>query len=245
MFALLKIIFYQPLYNALVWLSAILPGHNLGLAVIILTVAVKAILLPLQRRVSYTQIRMKELEPKIKIIKEDHKDNTEQARKIMELYREHRVNPFFSILVLLIQLPVLLSLFYVFRAGFDFNSDLIYSFISAPALVNHWLLGLDLTAKSYVLAVLTGLTQFIQIRMITPTLPPASKDGKADIKQDLARSMQLQMRYVMPVIIAMVSLGLPAAVPLYWVTSNLFTIAQEWWFHRSLPKLPGTIIGAK
>ena len=238
MFALLKTIFYQPLYNALVWLSVVLPGHNLGLAVIILTVAVKTILFPLQRRVSHTQIRMKELEPKIKDIKENHKDNTEQARKIMELYREHQVNPFFSILVLLIQLPVLLSLYYVFRNGFDFNQSLIYSFINAPTLVNNWFLGLDLTAKSYLLAILTGATQYWQIRIMSPgSIKPAASDGKADLKQDLARSMQLQMRYVMPVVIIFISASLPAAIPLYWVTSNLFTIAQEWWFHRSLKPL--------
>lgn len=237
MLAFLKTVFYQPLYNALVWLSAVLPGHNLGLAVIILTVAVKAILLPLQRRVSHTQIRMKELEPKIKAIKDNHKDNTEQARKIMELYREHKVNPFFSILVLLIQLPVLLSLFYVFRSGFNFDQSLIYSFISTPTLVNHWLLGFDLTVKSYILAVLTGITQFIQIKIMSPTLPPPNKDGQADLKQDLARSMQFQMRYFMPVLIIFIAANLPAAVPLYWVTSNIFTIVQEWWFHRSLKPL--------
>lgn len=233
MLALLKVIFYEPLYNALVWLSAVLPGHNLGLAVIILTVAVKAALLPLQRRVSHTQIRMKELEPKIRDIKANHKDNTEQARKIMELYREHQVNPFFSILVMLIQLPILIALYYVFREGFDFNHNLIYSFITAPQSVDPMFLGFNLTVKSYLLAILTGVTQFIHIRMVSPTLPPARTDGVADLKQDLARSMQLQMRYFMPVVIIFFALSLPSAIALYWVTSNLFNILQEKWFHHT------------
>ncbi|MEA1929543.1 MAG: YidC/Oxa1 family membrane protein insertase [Patescibacteria group bacterium] len=236
--ALFKTVFYIPLYNGLAGLAIILPGHNLGLAVIVLTLIVKLILSPLQRRVSHAQHRMKALEPKIKAIKDKHsKDNTEQARHIMALYKEYRVNPFSSIIVLIIQIPILFALYYVFRSGFDFDPNLLYSFVPSPVGLNHFFLGIDLTVGNYVLAFLTGLTQFFQVRFMMPASTASSSADPSDIKANLAKSMQTQMKYFLPIVVIFIAASLPAAISLYWITSNLFALAQEWWFRRRLPSL--------
>lgn len=235
-------IFFEPLYNALVFLSGVIPGHDLGLAVIVLTILVRLILFPLQHRMSKTQFKMKMLEPELKKIKEETKeDRAEQAKKTMELYRQHGVNPFFGIVALIIQLPILLALFWVFKESFDFDPDLIYSFITPPGTVNTHLFGLfDVAGRNAGLAVLTGVTQFFQMRYALPPTPPAEKSGKnSSFRSDLARSFSVQMRYVFPVLVVFIALSLPGAIALYWVTSNLFALGHELFVKRRAHLLGG------
>ncbi len=232
-------LFFNPLYNLLIWLSAILPGSSLGLAIIILTILVKLILLPLYHKTTTSQKKIKALEPKLKELKEKHANNREErARQTMALYREHGINPLTSFWLLLIQIPIVLALFWVFQDSFTVRPELLYSFITPPALVNATLFGLDLTAKNYLLAILVGVSQFIQMRLaIPPIAPPTSKERS--FKDDLARSMNLQMRYMMPAFITLVSFGFPAALTLYWLTSNLFAIGHELVVKRQAAKLSG------
>ena len=98
MITLWNIIFYKPLYNALVFLVDILPSHSLFIAVVILTFVVRLIISPLSYKALKTQIRTKALQPKINKIKETITDKQEQARKTFEMYKEEGVNPFSSIL---------------------------------------------------------------------------------------------------------------------------------------------------
>ena len=174
-----------------------------------------------------TQRQLKEIEPKLQKIKEEQKDNREeQARQIMQLYRDHGINPLTGFMLLLIQLPVILALFYVFSRGFALDLDILYSFVQSPTVVDETLFGLfALTAKSYGLALLVGLSQYLQIRLTLPPLSPTA--AKGTFQSDLARSMNMQMRYVMPVIITVIASQFPAAVALYWLTGNLFAIAHE------------------
>lgn len=220
-----RTIFFEPLYNLLVWFAAVLPGNNLGWAIICLTLLVKFALLPLQHRVTRTQKKLKSLEAEIKAIKEKHgSDSAAQAQAIMELYRDHGINPFAGFVVILIQLPILIAVFYVFRDSVAIHPEWLYSFITPPASVNAWFLGLiDLTARSIPLAFLAGITQYFQIKLAMPPTP--ATDGS--LKADLARSMNMQMRYFFPGLIVVLSLGFPSAVVLYWVTSNCFAIAHE------------------
>lgn len=230
MLAFFRTIFFEPLYNLLVWFSAILPGHNLGLSIILLTLVIKTILLPLQHRVTRTQRKLKEIESEIAAIKTKHaKDNPAQAQAIMELYRAHGINPFAGFVVVLIQLPILIALFYVFRDSVALKPEWLYSFVEAPSYINHIFLGfVDLTARSLPLGLLAGVTQYLQISLSMPPQAPKPQDGKPpSLRDDLARSMNLQMRYFFPVMIVFLSLGFPAAVVLYWVTSNLFSIGHE------------------
>src|SRR3989344_7802154 len=220
-------LFFNPLYNLLVWLSAVLPGNSLGLAIIILTIFVKLILLPLYHKTTTSQQKIRALEPKLKELKEKYTNNREeQARQTMALYRDHGINPLTSFWLLLIQIPIVLALFWVFQDSFTIRPELLYSFITPPSTINPTLFGLDLAARNYFLAILVGVSQFIQMRLAVPPLaPPTSKERS--FKDDLARSMNLQMRYMMPAVITIVSLGFPAALTLYWLTSNLFAIGHE------------------
>lgn len=239
-----NLVFFEPLYNALVWLTDILPGGDIGVAIIILTLVVRFILFPLQHRMTKTQVKLKELDGEIKQIKEKHKkDQTEQARALMALYRAHGISPFSGFLLLLIQLPILWALFRVFQGGFDFQPELLYGFVPAPETVNPDFLGLfDLTVRSLPLAILAGLAQFGQMYFALPPTPKrAPTDGTPSLKDDLARSMNLQMRYFFPVLIVVFSLGLPAAVPLYWLTTSVFSLLHELIVKRRSRRLGGQV----
>src|SRR3989344_7583049 len=109
-------VFYQPLYNTLVFIIASVPGANVGVAIIILTVVVRSVLLPLSHKSVVSQAKMRSLAPHLEKLKEKHKDNKqEQARKTMELYKEHGINPFSGCLLVLIQLPIIFALYFVFN----------------------------------------------------------------------------------------------------------------------------------
>lgn len=222
---------YIPLYNALIYLSDIIPGHSIGLAIIALTLIIKIILLPLYHQLWRTQVAMKVVEPELKLIKEKYKENREeQARQTMALYKKYKINPFLGIIIVFIQLPILLTLFYVFRDSFNSHADLLYSFVKAPEALNTNLFGIfDLAARSYPLAILVGLTQFIQIKLSLPPQSPAlpKVSGANNFGEDFKAMMGWQMRYIMPVFITFISLGLPGAITVYWITGNLFTIGHE------------------
>ncbi|MBI4691928.1 MAG: membrane protein insertase YidC [Candidatus Terrybacteria bacterium] len=234
-------VFYEPFLNGLIWLIDVLPFHDVGLSVIILTLAIRFLIFPLTHRATVTQIKIKQLEPDLKNIKEKFKSNSqEQAKKTMELYRRHGINPFSGFLTLLIQIPVFFALYKIFTAGFNFDFSHLYSFISMPENINLKFLGLfDMTKNSYVLAFLTGLTQFIQMRL---ALPPVKKEpiAKASFKNDFARSLNLQMRYIMPVFIFFIVSRLSSAIGLYWTTMNIFAIVHETIVRKKAGKIYGT-----
>ena len=227
-------VFYTPLYNALVFLTAIIPGHDLGLAVVILTLVVKIILVPVSHKTIKTQKKMKELEPVMAKIKENYKDNQqEQAVKTMELYKQHGVNPFSGIFLMLIQLPIILALFFVFRNGIDLTSLNLYSFIIKPSFVSASLLGIiDLTKKNIILSILVGLTQYIQVQYSMPVTTPTDGKGGDSFASSLAQSMNFQVKFILPIFIAFISYGLNTAVSVYWIVNNLFTIGHELYVRR-------------
>ena len=97
-------IFYHPLYNALVYIVSVVPFHDLGIAVIVLTIVVKLILYPFTKRSIVSQVKLRELEPEINRIKEIYPDKQEQAKKTFELYKQYNVNPFS-----LISLPLIFA----------------------------------------------------------------------------------------------------------------------------------------
>ena len=102
-----NILLYNPLLNGLIFLISVVPFGDVGLAVIILTLLVKIVLFPFSHKSVKTQRRMKEIEPEVKKIKEQYtKDKQEQARKVMELYKQHSLNPFSSCLFFLVKLLV-------------------------------------------------------------------------------------------------------------------------------------------
>src|SRR3989344_606433 len=156
-------VLYEPLLNALAFLVSVIPGGDIGFAVIILTVAVKLILLPLSHRSIASQAEMQMLQPELNKIKESGASKEEQARATFELYKKHKVNPFSGCLLMLLQIPIIFALYYVFLKGISFEAGYLYSFVHVPDSVNTMFLGLvDITAKSAPLAVLAGVSQFLQ-----------------------------------------------------------------------------------
>ncbi len=227
--SLFHTIVYDPLYNALVFLIGIVPGADVGIAVILLTVFVKLLLFPLAHKVARTQVVIKRIQPELDALKEEYKeDKQEQTLKTLALYKDNNINPFFGFLVILIQLPIILGLYWVFYKGGlpIINMELLYSFVNGITVPNMTFVGItDMAGKSLVLALLAGVTQFINMQIIMPSAP--KKAEKPSIKDDIARSMHMQMKYVMPIIITVVAYTISAAVALYWVTSNIFSVFQE------------------
>lgn len=227
--------FFDPIYNSLIFFVDIVPGGDVGVAIILTVILVKLVLLPLSLKAIRTQLAMREIEPKLKEIREKHKDEREiQALKTMELFKEARVNPFSSILLLFIQIPVIIALYFAVSSGGgirlpDINVALLYSFIPSPDVVNMMFLGfLDITLKSLPLAFLAALTQYIHTRMSLPEMEPRKADAEPNFKDDFARSMHIQMKFVMPVLIFFVAYTISAAIALYFTVSNLTAIAQEY-----------------
>ena len=231
---------YNPLYNGLIFLLSVIPGGDIGVAVILLTLVVKFILFPLARKAVVTNMKMKELQADMKEIQKKHKDNKEeQAMATMNLYREKGINPFSSLLLIFIQIPIILGLYWVFlKAGWPaINTEILYSFIQAPESISTMFLGfLDVTERSVVLAVIAGATQYFQVKFAMPPLAPKDKNAAPSFKDDLARSMQVQLKYVLPIIVMFIAYSLSSAISLYWITSNLFTIWQEVIVRRQLKK---------
>ena len=233
------LIFFDPLYNLLIALSAFLPGHDLGAAIIILTILVKTALLPLQHQALTTQKRMKLLEPKLQEIKKQYNhDRGEQAKQIMALYREHQVNPFSTFWTLLLQFPIILALFWVFRDSTTLHPEFLYSFTPLPVLTtNIWLGLIDLTRSYFPLALVVGLSQFWQLWLASAApAHPSNANQPVSANQELMQNMNRQMKYWLPVFVVFASATLPAAISLYWITSNLFSVASEIIVHRRLSR---------
>lgn len=225
--------FFDPIYNGLVFFIDTIPGGDVGLAIIAITVVVKFILLPLSVSAAKTQKAIREIEPQLKELKEKHKDDREAlARATMAIYNEAGIKPFSSIFLVMLQIPIVFALYLAVLKGGGvalpaINTELLYSFIPTPETVNMIFLGLvDIAAKSWPLAILAGLTQYIYAHMSLPKLEPR-KEGEVDFKADFARSMNMNMRYVLPAVIAFVAYTLSASVALYFTISNLAAIAQE------------------
>jgi YidC/Oxa1 family membrane protein insertase len=226
---------YQPLHNALVFLIGIMPSGDVGLAIILLTIVVKLILFPLSQKSIRSQVEMKLIEPDIKKIKETYPDKAEQQKQTFALYKEKGVNPFSGCLVMLIQLPIIFALYYIFK-DFDIHALNLYSFIHEPVKISTNLFGiLDITKKSLVLALMTGISQFFQMRLTMPKTPTVATGDKS-FGANLAQSMNFQMKYILPVFIAFVSYSISAGVALYWFTSNLFAIGQEIYVRNKIRK---------
>lgn len=235
MIFLWTILFYNPLYNALVFLVNIIPLHDIGIAVVILTVIVKIILYPLSRKAIISQFKLKALDPKIKEIKKQTTDKQEQAKKTFALYKEEGVNPFSGCLVLLIQIPIIFALYKVFLHGLtpEVTTNL-YSFVHYPASLNTKFLNIfEITKPSIFFAVLAGISQYIQMHLQNSIKVEKPTDPK-DMQQMLSYSMSTQMKYVLPIMIVFISWKLPLAVTLYWVVNNIVTIVQESRIKKSL-----------
>lgn len=225
--------FFDPVYNGLVFFIDVVPGGDVGIAIILTTIVVKFILLPLSIKAAKTQKVIREIDPQIKEIKKDIKDPQKQAQAIMDLYKVSGINPFASILLMFIQIPIIIALYFSVYSGGGvplpgINTELLYSFVPAPEVITMFFLGaLDIAQKSLPLAILAGIAQFVHGQLAFPKLPPRDPNAAPSMKDDFGRNMQLQMKYVMPLLMAFVAYTISAAIALYFIVSSLTAIAQE------------------
>ncbi len=229
-------LFYKPIYNALIFILDILPNHNVALAVIILTVLIKIILLPLSHKMFITQITQRKIQPLIQKIQDEYKDNRQMLGvKLLEVYKEHKLNPFSSVLLMIIQIPIFFALYFVFAKGGlpNINMDDLYSFVSHVNNINHFLYGIDFTKANIVVGFTAGLFQYIQIRLSLQNMNKIDKPlSELKPEEVMQKQMGFMMKYFIPIIIFIASLKVSAAVALYWIVSSLFMIAQELYFRN-------------
>lgn len=229
-----EVIFYQPILNLLVWIYNIIPGHNIGLAIIALTIIIKLILYPLSKKALEGQKALQSLQPKLDELKKKYADDKEAMSKaMMELYKQEKVNPLSSCLPLLIQLPFFWAIFRVFRDELlgKAISPLLYSFISNPGAINHLAFGfLDFSKPNIVLAILAGAAQFWQTKMMPTQAAPVATEGAKD--ENMMAAMNKQMLYIMPAVTVFICLSLPSGLSFYWFISTILTIAQQWYMFR-------------
>lgn len=226
-----NIALYQPMFNALVILYKYVAFQDLGVAIILLTIIIRFILYPFFYHSFRNQTLMQKIQPEIQKIQHDHKDNREkQAQAMMALYKEHKVNPFSSFLLILVQLPILIVLYRLFLVGLSPESfSNLYSFISAPDVINNISLGLiDLKSRSILIVVLAGILQYLQSRLSLPKKSAANDSPMA--------KMARNMTYIGPVISVVILINLPSAIGIYWLTSSAFSILQQLLVNRSIKK---------
>lgn len=222
---------YQPIFNLLVFLYNVLPGADVGFAIIALTVLIKLLLWPFMHTSLKSQKALQQIQPKIEELKTQFKDDKEAlAKAMMELYQKEKVNPLSSCLPILIQLPVLIALYQVLLNGFGGDQmSSLYPFIQNPGTISYTFLGfVDLSKANIYLAVLAGAFQFWQTKMLVGKQPPKQVRGSQGAKDEsVLASMNTSMQYFMPVITVVIGASLPGGLTLYWVTVNVFSIIQQ------------------
>jgi len=217
-------VLYQPLFNVLIWLYNIIPGNDLGIAIIFLTIFVKIILYPFFTQSIKAQKALANLQPKIDELNKKYKDQKDKlGQAMMELYRQEKVNPFSSCLPLLIQLPFLLAVYQVFIQGLKNGSlNLLYPFIKNPGSINTISLGIvDLSKRSIIIAILAGIAQFWQSKMMI------TKKAMSQSSNTMTSNMNKQMLYLMPLLTVFIGSSLPAGLTLYWFFTTILSGLQQ------------------
>ena len=166
---------------------------------------------------------MREIQPEIAVLQKKHTNKQEQMQKTMELYKKHNIRPLGGTLVLFIQLPILLGLYYVFaRSGLPVvDTGILYSFVHIPTININFLGLLDISKTSITMAAMAAISQYLQLRFSLASQPATAGANNP------AAAMGKQMRYIMPVMIFVIAFRFPAAISLYWAVGNLFMLGQE------------------
>ncbi|HVB75565.1 MAG TPA: YidC/Oxa1 family membrane protein insertase [Ktedonobacteraceae bacterium] len=234
---LFNVIFTYPIFNLLMLLDHVL--GDFGLSIIVLTVLIRLILFPLTLRQLKSTKAMQAVQPLIADVKKQYpKDQRAQLEATQAIYKEYGINPAAGCLPLFIQLPVLYGLFNSLNTVLrnhptvqSINST-IYPFLPhitrlPDANLNwftflnpHWFINLGAIDPTHILPVLAGVATFIQLRMSQPRTSSATKNA-------MTQQMQI-MQFIMPVITLVFALGFPAGLALYWTTTSLFSMVQQY-----------------
>jgi len=228
---------YRPMVNALVFLYESVTFGNLGVAIILLTVIIRIILFPIFYKTAKHQRVAQELQPHIKRIQEKHKDSkADQTKAMMDLYREHKINPLTPIGLIIIQIPIIYALYLVFSESFSDKAlsekaiSALYSFTAIPETINYLFLGIDLRTTNLAVVFLSTIAQYIQgkLSMIKPS------GGNKDLGQ--AAAIGKQMMYIGPILTLTILWNLPSAIGLYWLSTTVFSIVQQVILNKHMEK---------
>lgn len=223
-------ILFQPLLNLLIFLY----NHigDIGIAIIIVTILIRLILIYPSLKALKSQKALQELQPKIKDLQEKHKGNKEeQTKALMGFYKENKVNPFSSCLPMLVQLPIIFALYGVFRTGLSSqNVEHLYPAVPAPEHINTFFLGIvNMAEPNVLMAIIAGALQFIQSKMMLSKIKNKPSSNKAPKGlADMSGLMGKQMTYLMPAMTVFIAMSLPSGLALYWITTTLFAIVQQY-----------------
>lgn len=221
-----KVIIYYPLTNLLVIFYNF--SGSFGLAVILLTIFVKVLLFYFSKNAFIAQKKMAAFGPQIKKIQEQHKNSKEeQTRVLLDFYKINKINPFSSFLPILVQIPVLISLYSVFFNGIkSINQSVLYSFVSAPEHFDTIFLGIfDLSRPYWLLAAIAAAAQFLQSKYM------AKQQINLSARGEFAAAFQSQMAlfslYFLPLMTFFIGMRFPAGLALYWAISALLSVLQQ------------------
>ena len=235
-------VLYDPLFNALVFLYNTVAFRNMGVAIILLTLVIRFALYPVSRKAIQTQRAMQKMQPAINEIREKYKNDKEaQSREMMKVYAEHKMNPLSSCLPLIVQAVLLIALYHVFESGLNSAGfEHLYPFVTNPGHIDTTFLGfIDLAARGNIaLAILAGGLQFIQSWMLlrkqkkASALTPKAEATKKS-PEEMSQTLSRNMAYLFPFMTIYFGYALPAGLPLYWIVTTLFAIAQQWLLERA------------
>jgi YidC/Oxa1 family membrane protein insertase len=229
---------YQPLYNIIIFLYNIIPGHDFGVAIVATTIFLKAIMIPLSKKQIETQKRLQEIQPQIKEIQNKHKNDKEkQTKELMEFYKKNKANPFSGCLPMIVQLVFLIAIYRIIinisNAGLKVQAEQLYPFIANPGQVHQYFLGIvDLLKASPVLAVMAAAAQYFQTKMLMSS-QPAKSSANSSSKSDFSQIMNKQMLYMGPLLTLFIGFKFAAGLALYWLISTLFMIVQQYYLTKN------------
>mgnify|MGYP001259549829 CR=1 FL=1 len=243
---------YRPLFNSMVFFYNTIPGANIGLAVILTTLVVRILMIPLYRASIKSQREMTIIQPIVKELQTKYKDDRQKlSEEMLKAYKEHNVNPFAGILLLFVQIPVLIAIYQVSLNIFKPETyPALYSFITLPENFDPNFFGLlnVADARNIILALIVGISQYYQIKLIMKRNQPAkpkdtkkskNKKSKQPEEPDFATTLNKQMLFLMPILVTIFAYSFPAAMSLYWITTTLFTIGQEFILIKQVDKAEG------
>lgn len=221
----------QPIYNGFIYLIGIMPGGDVGLAIILLTLLMRILFYPAFTSSIRTQMGMQAVQGELGEINKKYKDNAEErARRTMALFKEHNVRPFSGFLAILVQIPVFIALYFAFFKETlpTIATDLLYPFVHAPMVIDTMFLGFVnlLVPHNIILSILVGGLQYLVVHLSMARIKqPASTEPEKEFAQKMQKNLML---YFLPALMVIVSYSLPAAAGLYFATSNLLSLGQEW-----------------
>lgn len=227
--------FFRPLLNGLVFLYNVVPPYDFGIAIILLTLLIRLVFYPLTKKTIESQKAIAAIQPHLTEIKEKHKgDKEKEVKETMELYKKHKVNPMSGCLPILIQLPILIALFRVFQKVLDPQAlNGLYFFVENPSAIDPMFLGLmDLSKRSVILAALAGASQYWQSKLTVQFGASPNKSAPPAFGTEMAKAMNIQMLYFMPLLTFVMSLSFPAGLSLYWFVTTMFSVLQQYLIMR-------------